>query len=594
MLSNLFNHKPITLYAVLRTSFYLMIVAGVLALPGAAVKSGTPTNGSEQPLSINPDWKHLGFTWRASVASDGTEGNSYTGEETALTPDGRYVVFFARSYNLVPDDEMTGPEDAFLHDNQTGVTERISISSSGVAGNSDTYFGIDISADARYVVFCTGSSNLVAGDTNGKWDIFLRDRQTSTTRRISVSSTGAQSNGNSWQPRISDDGAVVVYTSEATNLVSGDTNNKWDIFTYNMTNGQTGRVSISSTGAQGNGDSGDNKAPAISADGRFVAFSSESTNLVLNDTNTFCDNNWDGVYNENCPDVFVRDRQNSTTERVSLNNGGEQGNNLSMLPAISGDGRYVAFFSLASNLVTGDTNTCTSLYYYSGPCPDVFVRDRQTNTIERVNVSSSGVQSTVDPITYFKPPAISSDGNIVVFGSADTKLAPGATNGYPQVLAHDRTTHETSLVSANTFGTQGDFNSYCMCDTSADGRYVSFQSLGGNLVLYDANSLTDIFVRDRTGWTYALAGTVRNQSGNPLVNITVGYGNKIGQNKVTDNNGEYELYYLPPGIYSIKAWALGYLSNPFEIQVSVPPTTVGVDFVMRPATKVLYLPIGKR
>jgi hypothetical protein len=101
-------------------------------------------------------------------------------------------------------------------------------------------------------------------------------------------------------------------------------------------------------------------------------------------------------------------------------------------------------------------------------------------------------------------------------------------------------------------------------------------------------------VRDRIGWTYALAGTVRNQSGNPLVNITVGYGNQIGQNKVTDNNGEYELYYLPAGTYSIKAWAPGFLSNPFEILVSVPPTTVGVDFVMRPATKFLYLPIGKR
>ncbi len=254
----------------------------------------------------------------------------------------------------------------------------------------------------------------------------------------------------------------------------------------------------------------------------------------------------------------------------------------------------MAFFSFASNLVENDTNTCDSLFYSAGPCPDVFVKDRQTGAVERVNVSSLGAQSTVDPIHYFSPPAISSDGNIVVFASADTTLAEGATNGKPQILAHDRTTHQTTLVSASTYGWKGDFNSECLCDISADGRYVSFRSLAGDLITNDANSLPDVFVRDRTGWTYALDGTVRNLQGDPMSGFTVGYGFGVGEKKDTDTNGEYQLYFMPGGTYSIKTFAPGYFSDPLERLVTVPPTTLGVDFVMHAAKANLFLPITRR
>jgi hypothetical protein len=547
---------------------------------------------NDQPQSINPDWKHLGITWRASVASDGTEGNSYVAQDSAISADGRYVVFGSRAWSLVPGDEQYGYEDVFIHDNQTGVTERISVSSSGVPGNKDSFYGVDISADGRYVVFTTEASNLVSNDTNNKWDIFLRDRQMNTTVRVSVSSTGSQSNGNSWLPRISEDGDTVVYTSEATNLISSDSNNRWDIFVFNRLNGQTERVSISTSGVQANGDSGDNKTPAISADGRYIAFTSEASNLVTGDTNSFCDMNGDGTANENCPDVFVRDRTNGTTERVSLNNSGEQGNNYSMLPSISNDGRYVAFYSMANNLVDNDTNTCLTLYYSMGPCPDVFVRDRQAGTTVRVSVSSSGGQGTVDPIYYFKPPAISGDGRYVAFESADTTLASGATNGYSQILIHDRQTHETTLVSANTYGWQGNEWSNCPPDLSTNGRYVTFYSSASDLVTDDANDLADIFVRDREEWTYAVAGTVRDELNHPLANITVGYGTKTGQSKATDNNGEYELYYMAPGTYAIKTWAIfGYISVPSVREITVPPTTINVDFIIQPATNFMLLPL---
>jgi hypothetical protein len=593
MKSPLSLSNPTNLVFRLLASFIFLASLSIIAYP-AAIAHGDIAEGRDppkSPLSINPNWEHLGITWRASVASDGTEGNSYVNQDQAISLDGRYVVLSSRASNLVPGGEKYVYDDIFWHDNQTGATERISVDSSGVLGNGDSYYGVDVSSDGRYVVFCSKANNLVVGDTNGVWDVFVRDRQAGTTARVSVSSTGAQSNGHSWLPRISDDGKVVVYTSAASNLVSGDANGKWDIFAYNMLNGQTERISVSSEELQADGDSGDNKTPALSSDGRYVAFSSNATNLVSDDTNTTCDMDENGTFTENCTDVFVRDRTAGTTERVSVNSSEEQGNNRSMLPAISGDGSYVAFYSWANNLVPNDTNTCLSIYYNSGPCPDVFVRDRLTGTTERVSVSSSGGQSTVDPINYFKPPAISGDGRYVAFESSDTTLASGATNGYSQILVHDRITHETTLVSASTYGWQGDEWSHCPPDLSATGRYVSFFSSAGNLVPDDGNGFADIFVRDRVGSTYALDGTVRDDEGHPMAGITVGYGDGVGESKKTDTNGEYQLYYMPAGTYSIKAWALGYIPDPIERLITVPPTTLGVDFVVREATNFIYLPL---
>ncbi len=265
----------------------ILIGLALLAFPSADVQGRMPGRNFSLSNSINPDWKHLGITWRVSIASDRAEANGYSFSNNAISPDGRYVAFSSSAYNLVPGDLQYAYEDAFLHDNQTGATERISVSTSGASGNDSTFYGIDISADGRFVVFCSKASNLVGTDTNAKWDVFVRDRQLNTTSRLSVSSTGVQSNGNSWQPRISEDGLIVVYTSEASNLVADDTNNKWDIFAYHMPSGQTERISVSSSEAQGNGDAGDNKPPAVSADGRFVAFTSAADNLVDGDTNNF-------------------------------------------------------------------------------------------------------------------------------------------------------------------------------------------------------------------------------------------------------------------------------------------------------------------
>jgi Tol biopolymer transport system component len=223
------------------------------------------------------------------------------------------------SSNLVVGDLNAFP-DVFVRDRQTGTTERASVDSAGVEGNDWSESG-SISADGRFVAFHSLASNLVAGDTNAIWDVFVHDRQTGTTERVSVDSAGIEGNDASNEPSISGDGRFVAFTSFASNLVAGDTNGDPDVFVRDRLLGTTERVSLSSAGAEGGHPS---TMPSISPDGRFVAFCSRSGNLVPGDTN-----------GNSFEDVFVRDRLLGTTDRVSVGSGGQQGNGPSLRPSIS-------------------------------------------------------------------------------------------------------------------------------------------------------------------------------------------------------------------------------------------------------------------
>ncbi len=360
------------------------------------------TNGE---LDVFVHDRQTGQTERVSVASDGTQGNGYS-SEPAISADGRFAAFHSAATNLVPGDS-NDRIDVFVHDRQTGQTERISVASDGTEGNGGSVSPA-LSGDGRYVAFASSANNLVAGDTNDEEDVFVRDRQTAQTVRVSVASDGTQGSDTSYLPTISADGRYVGFVSYASNLVPGDTNGDSDAFVHDQQTGQTVRVSVASDGTQGNGVVWD--PPSLSATGRYVAFRSNSE-LVPGDTN-------------DTDDVFVHDLQTGQTGRVSVASDGTQGNGPSDWPAISADGRYVAFYSFADNLAPGDTN---GTY-------DIFIHDRHLGQTERVSIASDGTQAN-DP-SYHS--ALSADGRYVVFDSMANNLVPGDTNGCADIFVHER------------------------------------------------------------------------------------------------------------------------------------------------------------
>ncbi|MEG3910619.1 calcium-binding protein [Microcoleus sp. Pol12B5] len=287
-----------------------------------------------------------------------------------------------------------------------------------------------------------------------------------TINRVSVDSAGNQAIGDSEIPSISADGRFVTFLSNATNLVPGDTNNSKDIFVRDLLTNIITRVSVNSAGNQGNALS---VLPSISGNGRFVAFASNASNLVPGDTNGRAD-------------IFVRDLLTNITTRVSVDSAGNQGNGISysLLTSISADGRFVTFASDSTNLVAGDTNDTR----------DIFVRDLLTNTTTRVSVDSAGNQG--NGISEF--PSIS-DGRFVAFASNASNLVPGDTNNSNDTFVRDLLTNTTTRVSVDSAGIQGNDSSR-IPSISADGRFVAFVSSATNLVPGETNNRGDIFVRD--------------------------------------------------------------------------------------------------
>lgn len=455
-----------------RTRLMIVVVGLSLILTGIVI---SPTASGE---SVHHNQEHRGNSWaylpiivrpylftitRASVASDGTEGNNGSAT-SAISADGRYVAFVSLADNLVANDTFY-QEDVFVHDLQTRQTSLISVASNGIQSNGQS-LATAISSDGRYVAFASRGANLFPGDFNDDTDVFVRDQQDGETHHVSVATNGTQGNGHSGNPSISADGRYVAFSSLANNLVTGDTNDYGDVFVHDLQTGQTSRVSVSSDGIEGNGHS---RLPTISADGRYVVFGSTAGTLVAGDTN----------FQE---DVFVHDRQTGQTTRVSVASDGTQANNGSRLYTISANGRYVAFLSNATNLVSGDTNHKD----------DIFVHDRQTGQTTRVSVASDGTQGNGSA----DHPSISSDGRYVVFSSSATNLVYGDTNDKPDIFLHDRQTGQTILISMNSSGIQSNDYSW---DTSisADGRTIAFTSVATNLVSGDTNNYRDVFVHDR-------------------------------------------------------------------------------------------------
>jgi Tol biopolymer transport system component len=358
-----------------------------------------------------------GTTERVSTDSSGAEGNGQSGLRSSgavaasITSDGRFVAFVSAASNLIASD-ANGCIDVFVHDRLTGVTERASVDSSGLEGDLESSLYPVISADGRFVAFASLADDLVAGDTNGSWDVFVRDRSTGVTERASVDSSGLEGDWASGGGgvAISSDGAIVAFSSQASNLVPGDTNYAEDVFVHDCIGGSTSRVSVDSSGGESELDS-PSWSPSVSADGQVVAFHSDAANLVAGDTN-------DSI------DVFVHDGATGITERVSESSPGVEADFGGENPSISADGLIVAFDSYADDLVAGDSNGYL----------DAFVHERTTGITERVSVDSSGLQADLGG----QQPSISPDGQVVVFGGSSTNLVPGDTNWKADVFAHER------------------------------------------------------------------------------------------------------------------------------------------------------------
>ncbi len=406
-------------------------------------------------------------TTRVSVAPGGLEANSHSGSP-ALSADGRFVAFQSLASNLVAGD-TNSTWDVFVYDRLSAATDCVSVDSAGVQGNS-TSWEPSISADGRFVAFQSFATNLVAGDTNANPDVFVHDRQSGTTERVSVDSAGAEGDSNSGGASISADGRFVAFESFATNLVAGDANGSWDVFVRDRQNGTTEAVSVDPGGAVGNSGSDE---PSTSADGRFVAFRSFATNLVAGDTNGELD-------------IFVRDRQSGTTERVSVDSAGVEGNSRSQDPWISADGLVVAFLSLATNLVAGDSNAA----------PDIFVHDSSSGATECASVDSAGTLGNSASGTFGA--ALSADGGYVAFWSVATNLVSGDSNACADIFVHGRQSGSTTRASVDSYGSQANEESQ-FPSLSGDGRFVAFLSAATFLVLNDTNASADVFLRDQRG-----------------------------------------------------------------------------------------------
>ena len=425
-----------------------------------------------------------GATTQASVATNGDPADEWS-FSPAISGDGNTVTFTSYASNLVPDPtNMTN--HVYAHDIVSGATIVVSATPAGVPGDRGSTYP-DASADGTSIAYSSFATDLVAGDTNNLDDVFLTDTTTGVTSRITVGLGGAETDGYSAGPAISADGSIVAFSSEATNLVIDDTNGVGDVFVHDTGTGTTRRVSVLTNPTQANGFS---NGYSISGDGAIAAFWSDAANLVPGDTNGYLD-------------IFAHNILTETTTRVSVASDGTQSNHESSAAAISGDGSTVAYYSEASNLVDNDTNGFE----------DVFSFDLATAVTTRVSAATGGTQAEGGP-SY--SPAISDDGSTIAYYSFATNLVSLDTNGVGDVFVYYVGSGTTTRVSVATDGTQANGHSFSP-SISADGSTIAYVSNATNLVVGDTNASPDVFVHDvATGVTTrvseATGGTQANDA----------------------------------------------------------------------------------
>jgi len=444
----------------LRRAFTVAAATGAATLLGPA--SAFAAHNVLEPISVAPD---------GAIGNDSSVAGDHLGDYGDMTPDGRFVVFASAASNLVPGD-TNGVGDVFVRDRRTGVTERVSVGARGVQGNGDSNFlGIAtapaISDNGRYVAFKSDASNLVKGDRNQLTDVFVRDRSTGTTERIS----GAGGGDN---PAISPDGNFVAFET-----FDFDGDFAQDIYLRNRSAGTIERISVSHDGSEVFGTSED---PVV-ANGPVVAFASSAPNLVPDDGNSNID-------------VFVRDLSGATptTERVSVSSAEEAAGEFdtSRNPAITNDGRFVAFQSDAQNFTP-----VAQTEFFS----DVFVRDRQAGTTVLASPDGAGGEASGQS----EDPEIGANGRFVAFASFASDLIAGTTDPDGELVrdafVRDLTAGSTEMVSINSAHEDamrdGNHDDVGAGPVSADGLVALMGTQADNLFAGDTNGVNDVYVSDR-------------------------------------------------------------------------------------------------
>lgn len=410
-------------------------------------------------------------TTRVSITSAEQERfkDSYAPQ---VSKSGRWVAFESAA-KLVPFD-TNGMRDIYLRDRQTGKTSLVSVATDGGPSVGASVHP-SMTPDGRYIAFESFSDDVAPGDHNHNEDIVVRDMVSGATELASLTSDGSQTAGaNQWSvsPTISEDGRYVAFLSVATDFAPGDFADTTDVFVRDRQAGTTDIVSLTSTGGFSQG--GENFGPAsISADGRFVAFYSRATNLVPNDTN-------------GTTDVFLRDRLLQTTVRASLGPGGVQANGGSGQPALSANGKFLAFQSGATNLQGSPAGSSLG---------DIYVRDLAAGTNELASVTTTGTGAGSCAF-----PAMSHSGRFVVFESLASTLVPSDTNLASDVFVRDLVSGTTHRVSVSTGGAQGNSSSggRSVSAISSNGQHVAFDSAATNLDPNDNNGVFDVF--ERLNW----------------------------------------------------------------------------------------------
>jgi Tol biopolymer transport system component len=464
--------------------------------------------------------RRAGRTTLVSVNAAGTGSGDAASGSPVITPDGRFVAFLSTARDLVsPDPGGPGFANVYLRDLHTNKTVLVSQSLSGGRGNHVSGNGVNqgpslhVSADGRYVSFISHASDLVAGDDSSQTDAFVRDVRDGVTHLVSVNMTGTGGGNRGTDCAVmTPDGRFVAFLSESTDLApSNFTGPARQVFLRDLQAGTTRLVSATHfDGSRSNGSADERHMGELdlSADGRFVAFASNATDLVTGDGN--------GTDIDRSQDVFVRDTVAGTTRLVSVNAAGTgagagQSGSLSMTP----DGRFVVFISSADNLVAGDTNNL----------PDVFLRDVQAGTTALVTAGPGGAAAGVQNLAceFYSPPmlfypsvrsSVSADGRFVAFRSAaaglsptpDTNCAqPFSQNGY-DIFVRDMQAGSTRMMSANRTGEDAGARASASPVITPDGRHVLFTSWAEDLVANDTNApFADIFV----GVNLATPGQVR-------------------------------------------------------------------------------------